>query len=109
MGDSLGAILEECGSSGMALPATIQDHLEQREPWMDFYLGAYNDLATCRGPSHCVPWLAIDRYCQRFGFDDEFSIWFIRCIRAIDDAHLGVWKEQQAREKASMEAKARRR
>ena len=95
MGDSLEAILEECETCGIPWPDEIAEHFEQRQPWMDFYLMAYADLATCRGGSGQVPWLAIDRYCERFGFDDDFAIWFIRCIRSIDDAHVAVWKKQQ--------------
>ena len=96
MGDSLEAILEECEAGDIPWPDEITAHFEQREPWMDFYLMAYADLSTCRGSSGQVPWLAIDRYCERFGFDDDFALWFIRCIRSIDDAHVEVWKKQQA-------------
>jgi hypothetical protein len=105
MGDSLDAILEECDAGDIPLPAAVLQHLEQREAWMDFYLQAFADLATCRGASGQIPWLAIDRYCERFGFDDDFALWFIRCIRLIDDQHRAVWKRQQADD----EAEARRR
>jgi hypothetical protein len=106
MGDSLEAIIEECDAGEMSLPDAILEHLEQREAWMDFYLQAFADLDTCRGPGGKVPWLAIDRYCERMGFDDDFALWFIRCIRIIDDEHTAVWKQQQADQEA--EARGRR-
>ena len=37
--------------------------------------------------------------------DDHFALWFIRCIRVIDDEHVAVWREQQAREEEKLKNK----
>ena len=105
MGDSLEAILEECEAGGVALPDEILDHFERTEPWMDMYFRAFADLSTCRGSGGQIPWLAIDRYCERYRMDDHFALWFIRCIRVIDDEHVAVWREQQAREEEKLRNK----
>ena len=97
MGVGLSAIIEECEAGDIPLPDEILDHFDRKEPWMDFYLMAYDDLDTCRGSSGRIPWLAMDRYAERYGFDDDFALWFIRCIRAVDDVCVEVGKEQQAR------------
>lgn len=107
MGDSLDAILEECEAGGVLLPDEIVAHFEQREPWMDIYFQAFEDLSTCRGHSGKVPWLAIDRYCERLGIDGDFALWFTRCIRKIDDAFTAVWKEQKDREEEDLKRKSR--
>ena len=105
MGDGLEAIVEECEAGGIAPPDEILAHFEQREPWMDFYLLAYQDLASDRGSSGKVSWLTLDRYCERLGFDDDFSLWFMRCIRVIDDAFTEVWRQQQKDEEERLKQK----
>ncbi len=108
MGDSLAAILEECRENDKVPPKPILDHLDKRESWMDFYLGCYNELGGDRGSGNRVTWLAMDRYCERFEFDPDFAVWFMRCIRAIDGAHIEVWKSQEKADQAAAEARARR-
>jgi len=108
MGDSLDAILEECEAGGITPPDDILAHFEQREPWMDFYLQAYDDLSSDRGSSGKVSWLATDRYCERHHFDDDFSLWFMRCIRVIDNAFTEVWREQQKQEEEDLKQKIKR-
>lgn len=67
---------------------------------MDFYFEAYDDLATCKGESGFIPWLAIDAYARRFDFDQEFAVWFISAIREIDKVSAEVRREQQPAPKA---------
>jgi hypothetical protein len=84
---------------------------------MEIFAEAFRELGTCRqigfsiGP---IPWLAVDAYCTRHGFDDEISADMFYIIRQVDDAYL-EWVDAQSKKstkqplKSSTPAPAKRR
>jgi hypothetical protein len=58
---------------------------------LSIYYEAFTELSTCRyvgnvpGP---IPWLAVDRFAIRHGYEDEEFSRLVRLMRAMDDAFL---------------------
>jgi hypothetical protein len=71
---------------------------------LEMYYEAFTELSTCRqvgmgmGP---IPWTAIDRYGDRYGFQGEGFEYLVRMVRALDDVFLA-----HSRKKAEKEAQA---
>ena len=75
--------------AGEGLPDFGADHVEEREPWMDFYLDAFFELDSDRNAGGMpIPWTSIDGYAQRHGIlGRDFDI-FKDLVRALDKAAL---------------------
>jgi hypothetical protein len=58
-----------------------------RQPWMDFYIVAHDELGSERTINGLIPWSAIRRYAEHYGFGGGEFEWFKRVIWAID-GHL---------------------
>lgn len=55
---------------------------------LELYWRAYSELTTCRPASFGgllpVPWTAIDRYAERYGFDDDQFEWLVYICDKLD-------------------------
>lgn len=68
---------------GRKLPQWAEDepYLEPAEDWL---LGAYFDLATCRGVDGAIPWRDMVEYADRAEMDPDLNRAFVRIMRHVD-------------------------
>lgn len=80
-------------------PAFIRDWPEVREdlvPYWEAWHHLAGDRSTGFGPGP-TPFMALDRYAERFGLDDEFET-FQRLMGAMDRTYLEHERERRDRD-----------
>lgn len=63
-------------------------------PGDEFYLTAFRDLSTGRGPTGQIPWRDVVEYARLQGLTDDVVRAFVEIIRTMDRTYLR-WMEEQ--------------
>lgn len=74
---------------------------------LEMYYEAFTELSTCRNAGMSVgpiPWTAIDRYGQRYGFQGDGFDYLVRMVRALDDTFLAHSRKKAKEEEAQNNA-----
>jgi hypothetical protein len=86
--------LEQCAREGLPLPKKIQEAPELR-PGLDLYYYGFLDLVSCwSSGSNCIPWTAIETYCERYGLDDEQREEMHTFVAALDGVYQAHVKKK---------------
>jgi hypothetical protein len=75
------------------------------------YWQHFSELQTERplgamGGAGSIPWSSIDRYAERFGYDEEGYLDFLEIIRFLDGLWLKNMQDKQEKEKRKKPAKS---
>ena len=87
---------------GQPLPPEANEPERTGDPYIeDWYMRAFHRLSSCRdysfgaGP---IPWVAIDRYSDRHGLDEQNHQVFEDVIYQMDSAYL-KWEAAEAKKR----------
>lgn len=89
-------IIDDCYRSGRPVPPKIKN-APVLGPGLSMYFTAFNDLTTCRGIGFGpgpIPWMAMDRYCQRLLLRGPDRSDFLYLMREMDNAYLQFQSDQ---------------